>query len=310
MAIVKFVNTKPQIKKLIAYANKKEKVYMADGKDCTVENFYDEVKFVKNLYNKNKGREFIHIVQAFPKNEKNINLELVHSLGMQLAEYFSDYQVLVVTHKDKGHLHSHLILNSVNFRNGKKFHQSNKELQMVKDYSNELCVKAGLTVITKKSRSVDIKINEYMSIQKGQSWKAKLISDIEEGLKHSKRKFEFINYMNEKGYKVNWKKERKYITYTLPNGKKCRDKKLHNQKYLKENMDEYFNKIKNIEKEKYEDKEYMMFLFNQIIARNQDIYNENLKNGSEYKGDLSKQAKKDYAINKANESSIDWNERE
>lgn len=295
MAIVKFVNSKPKIKKLINYVNQRKKVYMLEGKDCVATNFYNEVEFIKNLYNKKGGREFIHIVHSF-SNKENVIPEQAHRLSMQLAEYFKGYQVLVATHIDKAHIHSHLIVNSVSFETGKKYQQSKQEMQQIKEYSNKLCLEEGLSVIKKKTRVKDIKQNEYRAMQRGSSWKQKLMEDIDMCKNKSKRKYEFINSMQELGYKVKWTKERKYITYTTKEGKKCRDIRLHYQEYLKENMEEYFEMKKN--------NMLTESILQEIISKNQDIYCQQFENG--YKGELSEQAKKDFAINKEYGSSIEW----
>lgn len=302
MAIIKFINTKPKLETLITYVYKKSKIFAIEGKDCIAENAFEEMQSVKKAFQKEEGREFIHLIQSFSPSD-NITPEKVHELGMQLAEYFKNYQVLVATHIDKEHLHSHLVINSVNFETGAKYQQSKQEMEQIKEYSRKLCLEAGLKVITHKAKVTDIKINEYKVIEKGNSWKKKLIEDIEDTMKLAKNKYEFIRMMNEKGYKVTWRKERKYITYTTKDGKKCRDKKLHNEKYLKENMNAYFEKIRM----QKETKDIARKLINTIA------YNPNRDSNSrkaDYKGDLSKQAKKEYAMKKANASSISWEENE
>lgn len=302
MAIIKFVNTKPKLETLINYVTKDSKIFAVDGKDCMVESALEEMTSVKKAFQKEGGREFIHIIQSFSAKD-NITPEKVHELGMKLAEYFKNYQVLVATHIDKKHLHSHLVVNSVNFETGQKYQQSKQQMEEIKEYSRKLCVEAGLQVITHKTDVKDIKINEYKAIEKGNSWKKKLAEDIDNVMESSKSKYEFIRKMNEKGYKVTWRKERKYITYTTPDGKKCRDNKLHKEKYLKENMNKYFENIK----QKAETK---CIIEKTIKGIGYNSHNKAMAKGNKYKGDLSKEAQKEYAIKKANASSIEWEENE
>lgn len=299
MAIIKFANGKAKLATVINYVSRKSKVYALGGKDCLAQNALSEMQSVKRAFNKEGGREYIHLIQSFSKKD-NITPEKVHELGMKLAGYFRGYQVLVATHIDKEHLHSHLVINSVNFETGKKFQQSISEMERVKEYSNKICLEAGLSVFTNKAKVKDIKINEYKAIEKGDSWKKRLADDIDRTMSSSNNKYEFIRKMNELGYKVTWRKERKYITYTMPEGKKCRDIRLHHEKYLKENMESYFmEKQKAIMKQH----EYNRSLF--LSHRyNHHVYNS--EHSSKYLGELSKQAKKEYAIKKANASSIDW----
>jgi len=302
MAIIKFINSKPTLETLINYVTKESKVFAVDGKDCLAESVLDEMKSVKKAFQKEDGREFIHLIQSFSAKD-NITPKKVHELGMKLAEKFQNYQVLVATHIDKDHIHSHLVINSVNFETGEKYQQSKQQMEEVKEYSRNLCLAEGLQVITHKSKVKDIKINEYKAIEKGNSWKKKLAIDIDYAMKQAKSKHEFIRLMNDKGYKVTWRKERKYITYTTPDGKKCRDNKLHKEKYLKENMNSYFETIK-LQRTSRNIAENII----KTIGYNSS-HNE-MGGKSKYKGDLSKDAKKEYAIKKANASSINWEENE
>lgn len=93
---------------------------------------------------------------------------------------------------------------------------------------------------------------------KGKSWKGRLISAIDFSLSNTNSKEEFILYMNQFGYDINWQNTRKYITYTTPEGMKCRDNKLHEEKYLKEKMEEFYGikrneSITNSSANEYED---------------------------------------------------------
>lgn len=78
---------------------------------------------------------------------------------------------------------------------------------------------------------------EYRSADKGQGWKLQLAISIDEAMKYATSKEHFISLMENEGYKVKWTAERKSITYTTPHEMKCRDNKLHEEKYLKENME-------------------------------------------------------------------------
>lgn len=298
MAIIKFINSKTKLETLINYVTEESKIFAVDGKDCLAENVLDEMQSVKKAFQKEDGRECIHIIQSFSKTD-NITSAKVHELGIKLAKYFENYQVLIATHKDKEHLHSHLVINSVNFETGEKYQQSKQQMEEVKEYSRKICLEAGLQVIEHKSKVTDIKINEYKAIEKGNSWKKKLIEDIDYSMEVSKNKYEFIRTMNDKGYKITWRKERKYITYITPDGMKCRDNKLHNEKYLKDNMNSYFEKINQYNTSNNITEQILI-----SIAYNSN--NKQVTKNNKYKGDLSKEAQKEYAIKKANASSIEW----
>ena len=120
---------------------------------------------------------------------------------------------------------------------------SKKDLQYLKDYSDEICAKMGASVIPKKDKTNYIKRNEYRVAERGESWKFKLINAIDLSIAESTCKDDFIKTMNKLGYRVNWTDTRKYITYTTPEGYKCRDNKLFEEKYLKGNMEDEFRKF-------------------------------------------------------------------
>ena len=121
---------------------------------------------------------------------------------------------------------------------------SKKNLQDLKDYSDKLCLEIGASVIPKKENTQYIKRNEYRVAEQGKSWKFKLINAIDLSLAESSNKQEFIKSMNKLGYQVNWTDTRKYITYTTPEGYKCRDNKLYEEKYTKGVMENEFRRIK------------------------------------------------------------------
>lgn len=175
MAIIKFINNKVSLRKTIHYICKEEKTTnkLITGKDCIAENAYVEMITIKKQFNKLEGREKIHFVQSFDPKD-NVNYKMAHGIGVKLAEYFKGFQVVVATHQDTNHIHNHVVINTVNFETGKKFHQSKKDLEEIKKISNKLCLEYGLSITKEKSKVDDIKINEYKVRQNSTSWKLKL----------------------------------------------------------------------------------------------------------------------------------------
>ena len=247
MAIIEAISSKSNIKRIINYVtqDKKTNENLITGKDCLAESCLEEMLYTKNLYHKNSGRQYIHIIQSFDPKD-NLSAEQVHNVGIKLANTFNGFQVLVATHIDKNHLHNHLVINSVSFENGYKIQMSKKDLQYIKDYSDKLCLEIGASVIPKKEKTNYIKRNEYRVAEQGKSWKFKLMNAIDLSLAESNCKDDFIKNMNKLGYQVNWTDTKKYITYTTPEGYKCRDNKLYDEKYSKGAME---NEFRRIEKE-------------------------------------------------------------
>jgi hypothetical protein len=119
--------------------------------------------------------------------------------------------------------------------------------------NDELCKKYGYSTLeTYTGKGDSLSAREYRAADNGQSWKFKLMADINDAMKRSGSRNAFIKEMNKKGYQVLWTSERKYITFTCPNGKKCRDIKLHDKKYEKENLEyEFYYRQKELYHSKF-----------------------------------------------------------
>lgn len=252
MPIIHFINNKSQttagMKSVLNYVAKEEKTRSEDKRfvttlGCSQQTCYDEMMATKNIFHKNEGRMFYHLVQSFPKGY-DISAELAHRIACEFAsKAFSDYECVVATHIDREHIHSHFVINSVSFQSGLKYHSNKNTVRELMNLSDEICLKYGVDIITpykKKSERQLLSDREYRCAVKGQSWKFQLMNVISEVMKAAKSKKQFEFLMKQYGYSVRWETERKYITYTCPNGKKCRDNKLHDNKYSKEMMENEF----------------------------------------------------------------------
>ena len=149
----------------------------------------------------------------------------------------------MATHIDTDILHSHLIVNSVSFRDGRKLHQSAADLQAQRLANDEICAAHHLSILPPPQKQVKEKrmgTREYRSAAKGESWKFRLMNAIDQCMRYASTKEEFISLMESEGYQVRWAASRKSITYTTPQGMKCRDDRLHESKYTKEVMEREF----------------------------------------------------------------------
>lgn len=201
---------------------------------------------------------FYQYVQSFSPDE-NITPQQAHEVALEFAEKaWTGYEVLVATHCDAQHIHSHFVINSVSFENGKKLRQNPNTLKSLRALSDEICRQHNFSTLEPyRKNGMKISIREYRTAVKGQSWKFKLMNDIDKAMNISGSKEDFINAMSIMGYSVTWIGDRKYITYQCPNKMKCRDIKLHNDKYLKGSMEnefryrqeQYFGKSKTEEQQ-------------------------------------------------------------
>ena len=257
MATVKFISdrkmqTRAGLSFILQYCQRKEKTPLGErqlvsGINCVPASCYEEFVSTKLFYRKDSGRMFYHLLQSFSPDEA-ITPETAHEIAVKFAsEQFQGYEVLVATHVDKAHIHSHFIINSVNSDTGNKYHADKDEIQKLRNASDKLCLEYGLTVVEPVHREVKpMSAAEYRSADKCQSWKVALAIAIDDAMQYARSKRNFIEIMEENGYQVRWSDERKAITYTTPDGKKCRDFKLHETKYLKGNMEIEFRIRKEI----------------------------------------------------------------
>lgn len=231
MAIIKFTSGKINPRTVINYVCNKEKTTdkLISGKDCMPESCEYEFAEVKKAFGKTDGRTYYHMIQSFSPDDR-ITPEQAHKVGLQMAELFEGYQVLVVTHTNKAHTHNHLVINSVNFENGKKLTISNQELERIKNYSNSICLKNGWDVTEAKTRR-----------NRNPKWKQIIIEDALAAMVESYSMDEYISKLKELGIYVSYNPDYKYMTYSDAEGHKCRDAKLFDERLLKKNLELYFD---------------------------------------------------------------------
>lgn len=231
--------SKHEKREQISKNSEADEVQLISGINCTPEIATHEFLSTKESYNKNSGVQFYHYTQSF-QDDENISPQTAHEIALKFAEEnYKDFEVLVATHMDNDHLHSHFIINSVSFATGKKLHQPPDTLRKLRASSDNLCKEFGLDVLEPYSfgRSKTFSRAEQRANERGNSWKYELCLSIEKSMRRSKTRQEFIADMERQGYGVAWNDKRKSITYTTPNGRKCRDNKLYGDKYTKQNME-------------------------------------------------------------------------
>ncbi len=232
MAIIKAVSSKSPIKTAIAYVSKEEKTEqkLLSGYNLTsFETAYDEMQITKEIWNKTDGRTYKHFVQSFAPDEE-ITPEQAHNIAKEFVEncpQFKGFEVLIATHQDREHIHTHFILNSVSFEDGHKFQQKSTELQEMKKLSDKICLEHGFS-LTQKGRTFDGKKREettsykkeqYRLLQRAEQGEVKsYVQDIALAImdcrEQANSREHFIKLMNINGYSVVWTDNRKYITFT------------------------------------------------------------------------------------------------
>ena len=252
MATVTFIKYQKQSAETLhgvaGYVSQKQKTVQEDGQqlvsgqNCTPRLAAQEFLATRQMHRKDGPVWFYHYVQSFSPEEE-ITGELAHQVAQEFAaRAWPDSEVLITTHLDAEHIHSHFLVNAVCWESGRMLRQGPGTLKNLRGISDELCMKHGLSVLPnqqpKKSRGMSSR--EYRSAAKGESWKFRLMNTIDQCMRYASTKEDFLSLMESEGYQVRWTDGRKNITYTTPDGMKCRDDRLHDTKYTKEVMEDEF----------------------------------------------------------------------
>ncbi len=250
---------------------------------------FEEFLQVKEEFNKFDGRQHIHTVMSF---RDDISPKMALEIGKEFLKHpkFEKFQVGLATHIDTDNIHNHIIINSVSFVDGKKWQQSQQDLKDLKKYLRDICNERGVDLeenidktlkyyknkpeineaieiynelksISKTYKELVIRLKEkglmlsdgYPEILGSKFYeKKRLFENIKDTLSSATSKEEFIKDLEDKGYKINFTDNRKYVTFIVyPNAKKplkFRDKNFRHrgETFSKEYFEKTFNK--NLEK--------------------------------------------------------------
>jgi hypothetical protein len=250
MAVIKAISSKATPSKIHDYLTQEEKTEekLISGVNCNPDNMVNEFNTTKELYNKNSGVQYQHIIQSFdPKDD--ITPEKAHKLGLELAEkQFKGYEVFVVTHKDKEHIHNHFVVNSVSYENGLKYKASNKSLWDIKRESNRICERENL-----KTLDLDHKAKERLTsgelrkeLRGETTWKGELKECISFAKSQTNNLEEFQKYLKS-NFNIDSRVTNKTISYKHPERtQSIRGSKLGTDYDKEELLNEFTRKEKSI----------------------------------------------------------------
>jgi len=162
MAYVKFIAARGQsgggMNGSMEYCKREQKTWdeetqrhLVTGVNCMADTAFQEFMNTKRLYGKTDGRMYYHVIQSFNPEER-LSPQTAHEIALKLAQEFAGHEVLVCTHTDRDHLHSHLVINSVSAETGRKYHSDKDNIQRIRQASDNLCREYGLTVIQPKQK--------------------------------------------------------------------------------------------------------------------------------------------------------------
>ena len=240
MAVIKALASHVSVKAIIRYVTREDKTNenLVSAYHCSPYSAAEEMEVTKQLYGKTGGRTYAHYIQSFAPGE-DVTPEKVHAIARQWAEQnpkFKGFEMLLATHTDKDHIHTHFIINSVCLADGHKFHVSAKELQAMKELSEQICVQNGLRASVVGSHAETSPIHEvhisdgrkYQLLRQalhgqGQSYLLQTAMDVEHAVIRAKNREEFCQRLKEKGYRTIWTDNRKYLTFIDAEGNRVRN---------------------------------------------------------------------------------------
>ena len=200
------------IEKLIAYAGREEatnKRQYVTGINCSPDCAPAEMNAVKRKFGKTDGVIAYHGYQSFAQGE--VTPDQAHQIGIRLAnELWGDrYQVVVATHLDKqSHLHNHFLVNTVSFRDGKKYHRTKEDYRRMRLVSDRLCREENLSVIH-KGVDKSVHYSEWSAEKEGKpTYRAMIRADIDRAVAVSVTEDEFYDYLEEIGYELKFYSEK------------------------------------------------------------------------------------------------------
>ena len=206
MAITKILARNGGLKQAIEYVlngDKTQEQVLTAHLNCDPGYEYQQMMDTKRELGKLDGRQCYHIIQSFVPGE--ITPELALQIATEFAtEYLAGYQVVIGTHTDRHHIHSHILFNSVNDATGEKYHCSKSEyFQQIRAVSDRLCQEHGLSVIMQGDGQKSMSYIEWLRQSKGQpTYRAMLEADLKSSIEDANSIGDFFRLMERKGYEI------------------------------------------------------------------------------------------------------------
>ena len=227
------------IRQVMTYAtnpDKTEKQFYTTGINCEIEDAVKQMQFVKIFYGKEKGILAFHAYQSF--NEGEVTPKIAHEIGVKLAnEMWGDrFQVVVSTHLNTQHIHNHFVINSVSFKDGKKYYSNLTNTALLRKTSDEICEEYGLSVLKEKTCKSGINFeNFYKKSMRDSDYYKFAKEDIDYAIEHSWTYKEFLKRLKKMGYEVYFRAN-KISVRMYPHKRNIRIERVFGEEYSIENI--------------------------------------------------------------------------
>ena len=231
MAVIKIWDVKDSLRRLIAYITKPNKTknenymddqnampYFISGINCDNDTAYEEMLSTKRQYQKTGGILAFHAVQSFKPGE--ITCELAHQLGIEYAKgmWGDRFEIIVATHADHEHIHNHFAINSVSFKDGKRYYDNKANYKTMQELNDIICEKHCLSIIKQKKHIRQPYAAWKAEKQNKPSKRALICCDIEYAIMNALTYSQFMHHLKEMGYLI--KTNVKHIAVCPPGSNK------------------------------------------------------------------------------------------
>lgn len=280
-----------------------DKVGIASSINCNVETALLEFKDIQKKYNMQGNRVAYHIIQSFsPKDD--ITPEQANEIGKRLCEeLYPDFQCVISTHIDKGHIHNHVAVNAINL-DGKKLEDrlsNDKEgLYALSDTSDRIAAEYGCFIMPRKTY-LNMKNKDYYYQYKEQSFKEKIKDDVDSLIPKCTSLEEFLDELSILGYEI---KRGKNLAVRAIGMERFARLSTIDKNYSRQSLYSYFKNQNNIKlfAIKTTKNEFNSKLFNNAMESKQAIELSQLSAGkkvySEYQKTKYQEIKRYYELKK------------
>ena len=206
MAVTKILPRNSGLKAAIDYVlngDKTDEQILTAHLNCDLGHEYQQMMDTKRELGKLDGRQCYHIIQSFAPGE--ITPELALEIATEFAkEHLAGYQVVIGTHTDRHHIHSHILFNSVSDETGEKYHCSTQDYyRQIRAVSDRLCREHGLSVIVQGETSKSTSYIEWLRQSKGQpTYRSMLEADLKIAMEDANELGHFFMLMEDMGYEI------------------------------------------------------------------------------------------------------------
>ncbi len=209
---------------VITYASQTRKTQITDenavilrhfvtGVNCDPDMARDEMLAAKVKFGKENGVVAYHGIQSFAPQDLQAGLtpDMAHEISVKLAKrlWTDQYQVLVATHLDKeNHLHSHFIVNTVSWKDGRRYHRTEMDYYNMQIESDKLCREYGLNVILEPKRGKSKHYGEWKAEKDGKpTYRGTVKSEFDQAILESMTERQLWDNLYKKGWRIKFGKD-------------------------------------------------------------------------------------------------------